>query len=125
MMMVLIYANKTTPNTRFIDTHAKLTSTEFVSLFDSVNHSNIKNFVDKAIEVKGVLKKMTLTEGVYTLLLTSHQKDRYVLCKMQNDQNSNIVNLSPGETIVLKGVFKGVLLDAILLNCIIIDQNNL
>lgn len=124
-MMLLIYANRNIPDTRFIDTHAQLTSNEFASLFDSENHPEIENLVDKAIEVRGVLKKITLKEGRYTLLLTSHQEGRFVLCKMQTDQNSGVVELAPGQNVIVKGVFKGVLLDAILLNCIIIDDNDL
>ncbi len=124
-MMILIYANRNMPDTRFIDTHAQLTSNEFVSLFDDNNQPQIQGLVDKAIEVRGVLKKITLKEGRYSLLLTSNLKDRYVLCKMQINQNPNVVELAPGQNVIVKGIFKGVLLDAILLNCIIIDDNDL
>lgn len=125
LLYLIFTINRTSPDTRSITTHAKLTSNQFVSLFDSVNPENIKSFVDKAIEIKGALKKVTYKEGKYTLFLTSNQKDRFVMCEMQDDQLLHINQYQPGDLIIIKGVFKGVLLDAILLNCIIVEKDNL
>ncbi|WP_370449472.1 hypothetical protein [Aquimarina sp. BL5] len=44
-----------------------------------------------------------------------------VLCDMQSDQTVGIRKLKKGQKIMLKGVCKGFLKDAILLNCMLIN----
>ena len=43
------------------------------------------------------------------------------MCEMQADQLEKIKNIKEDDIVTVKGIFKGVLLDAILLNCIIIN----
>ena len=121
LFALISYFNREQVSTQSINTQAQLTPNEFISLFDRTNSDQAKLYVDKALEIKGVLKKVTLREGTYTLFINSNEEGRFIQCEMQDDQIQKIKNIATDEIVTVKGIFKGVLLDAILLNCIIID----
>ncbi|RKM87649.1 hypothetical protein D7036_24990, partial [Aquimarina sp. BL5] len=56
-----------------------------------------------------------------TVILYGDNKYSGVLCDMQSDQTVGIRKLKKGQKIMLKGVCKGFLKDAILLNCMLIN----
>ena len=90
-------------------------------MFDSIDGNQVKGYVDKAIEIQGTLKKVTFRENKYTLFIDSDKEGQFIMCEMQTDQIEKIKSIKPDEIVTVKGIFKGVLLDAILLNCILID----
>lgn len=109
-------------DTQDIQTHLALSSNEFSR--DYVDNKSHLTIVDKAIEVEGIIHEISRNKQKYSILLQGNKKNTYVICEMQKDQNSLIVNLQNGESVKIKGVFKGFLKDAILLNCILIDTKN-
>ena len=116
-----MYMCREQAKTQSFQTEAELSPNEFMSLFDSINDNQAKDYVDKAIEIKGVLKKVTKRDERYTLFINSTEEGRFIQCEMQADQIEKIKNIQTEDLVTIKGIFKGVLLDAILLNCIIID----
>jgi len=106
-------------DTRTLETEANITSNELLLLSQENKQEQLANYIDKAIEVRGTLKKTTFKKDVYTLLINSGEGNTYILCEMQKDENSKIVNLEIGQQIVVKGILKGALLDVILLSCIL------
>ena len=121
LIAFFLYFNKTEKDTRLIETEASLTTKELISYIDNANTDQLKNYIDKAIEVEGMLKELTFKNNRYSLLLTSENTDRLVLCEMQKDETSKAKALEEGTTVKIKGIYKGSLLDAILLNCIFIE----
>ncbi len=77
------------------------------------------HFIEKAIQIKGIIKKIESNGNGYTVVLNSENKKINILCKLQVDQNEKIGDLIIGDTITIKGIYKGYLIDMILLNCII------
>ena len=122
LFVFIFIINKETPDTRLIDTHASLTTNEMISLLDDQNNKHLDSYIEKAIEIKGILKEKNKKRGKLTLLLTGEKNTKFILCEMQDDQADKIQNLDIGTQVLIKGIFKGSLLDAILLNCILIDQ---
>ena len=120
--MVYSHVNKQQPDTQSFSTKAQLTPNEFISLFDINNTTQAKEYIDEAIEIQGVLDKITFRDNQYSLFITSDEKGKYIICEMQTDQTEVINGIKEGEMVTVKGIFKGVLLDAILLNCIIINE---
>jgi len=120
--MAYSHVNRQQPNTQSFSTKAQLTPNEFISLFDIDNTNQAKEYIDEAIEIKGVLEKITFRDNKYTLFINSDQKGKYIMCEMQTDQITAIEDIKKDEIVTVKGIFKGVLLDAILLNCIIINE---
>ena len=105
---------------RRLRTHTSLTTQELFVKLESGENKNLEHFIDKAIEVKGVIKDITVRNGVYSIILDGNGGQRHILCEMQKGQDDEILKLKVGEEVVLKGVLKGFLIDAILFNCIIV-----
>ncbi|MFC4634906.1 hypothetical protein ACFO3O_13380 [Dokdonia ponticola] len=110
---------ETPEDTHNVKTQVSLSSNELISLMSNKVDSSFYQYVDKAIEIESVIKEINKKEGVYTLLLSGDDKDTLIICEMQKNQNVHIQKLTIGDPIVVKGVFKGFLKDAVLLNCII------
>lgn len=121
LLVFIFILNRKPSDTRLIDTHASLTTNEMISLLDDENNKNLDSYINKAIEIKGFLKEKNYKSGTYTLLLAGNKNTKFILCEMQDDQVNQIQKLELEKQVVIKGIYKGSLLDAILLNCILID----
>lgn len=76
-------------------------------------------YIEKPINVKGVLTDIKKHDEKYILTITSKNKKIASICNMQTNQNDTVKTLQIGEDITVKGIYKGYLIDMILLNCII------
>ncbi|WP_298540159.1 hypothetical protein [uncultured Aquimarina sp.] len=106
-------------------------STEIKTSSKNLTASFIKNeknansiYKGKIIEVEGVVKEVTFLNNRNTVILYGDNKHSGVLCDMQSNQMMEIKKLAKGQKIMLKGVCKGFLKDAILLNCMLINQQS-
>lgn len=117
--------NEGYPDTRLQDTELTMSSKELLSYLNTEKAEELKPYIDKVIEVSGVLKKVTKLKKKYSLLINNGEDETYILCEMQLDENTKIPQLKLNQNITIKGVFKGVLLDIILLNCIIVETNSI
>ncbi len=106
-------------DTNKIETEKRFTINELI-----LEHKTetFKQFVEKAIEVEGVIKEITFRNDKYTIILSEKNHNTLVLCEMQIDQNQKMTKLNVDEKIKIKGVLKGVLMDVIVLNCIILEK---
>lgn len=123
LSIVINFALKEKPNTQTLETDENFTSQELFSQLKFKSTKTVDDlnaYVEKAVEIEGVIKEITHRKGVYSLILNGDGKKRYVLCEMQHDQVDQVMQLTVGDTIVVKGILKGFLMDAILLNCIIV-----
>lgn len=80
------------------------------------------NYVEKAIEVKGMVKDVTFVNDRYSIFLHGGTEYSSVMCAMKEDQYKNIQNLKKGQSVILKGICKGFLMDVIFLDCIIVNS---
>lgn len=110
-------------DTSKIRTKARLTSVELVEKMNTSDSLQLNDYIEKAIEVEGPIKNITQKNGKVTIILDGDISNKLIICEMQSNQYKSMDTLSIGEIVNIKGVFKGVLLDAILLNCILIDKN--
>lgn len=115
---LLIVVLKRTTQTQAIETELNVKAQEFFLQLNDAQDTELVAYVEKALEVEGVIKNITERDGVYSLVLEGDNMGRNVICEMQKDQSAEIARLKIGDKIVVKGIFKGFLLDAILLNCI-------
>ncbi len=116
--------NEGYPDTRLKDTEITISSKELLSYLDTEKAEELKPYIDKVIEVSGVLKKVTKLKKRYSLLINNGEDETYILCEMQLNENAKIPELKLNQNVTVKGVFKGVLLDIIVLNCIIVETNS-
>ena len=104
-------------------TYRSLSSNELIELIYSDQTESAQQFIEKTIEVKGVVKQVRFKNNSYSLLLSGGHAAFFVLCEMQGNQNELIKKISEGETVKIKGVYKGYLIDAILLNCTLLEKS--
>ena len=120
--MVINVLNNSVPDTRQIETNFRLNAGELFS-GESLNSGTNKSlYIEKAIEVRGVIKDLSKYNDSYTLYLQG-EGDNGILCEMQDDFEFDKHKMEIGDTVIIKGIYKGHLLDAILLNCILVSDN--
>lgn len=115
----IFYSNSEKKDIKGVRTQASLTTQELFLQLQEGKNSNVAVYIEKVIEVKGTIKDITLRNGVYSIILNG-SGDRHIICEMQINQNPKVLKFKSGEKIVVKGILKGFLLDAILLNCIVV-----
>lgn len=106
-----------------VDTSKRDTEKHFTinELILEHKRETFKKFIEKAIEIEGTIKEVTYKNNKYTVILSEENYNTLILCEMQTDQNQKIVKLNVGEKTKIKGILKGVLMDVIVLNCIILE----
>lgn len=78
---------------------------------------------ETVVEITGNIKEVNERNNRITIILGTDDKEHpSIICDMANDQKAYIKQLSPNDTIVIKGIYKGFLKDAIFLNCIVIHE---
>ena len=114
------------PNENSISVEADLhvTSEDLIASFLSNEELANATYVEKTIEVDGVVKEVTFTNNRYTVLLQGNGEYMCIMCDMKDDQVTQVQTLTKGDSVVLKGICKGFLMDAILLNCVLVKKTN-
>lgn len=115
------YLNKNIPKTQEINSVELITLDEISKkVKDTINLKNYDQYIEQAIKINGKLKEIKKHQENYTLILSSQNNTINIICKMQKDQIQKINELQIGKNITIKGIYKGHLIDMILLNCILI-----
>jgi len=123
LLIVGLYVyNAPTLDIRKAKTEISIHTDELSRSFGVKDSVNFSSYIEKAIEVEGILHKVTYKKGRYTLFLRGSEVDTFVLCELQEDQNPIVTLLKNGDKIQVKGILKGFLKDTILLNCIILSE---
>jgi len=79
------------PDTRLVKTHKSLTSKELFAELQNRSSEDLIDFIEKAIEVEGVIKEINYRNSIYTVMLEGGEYKRHIICEMQRDQNSEIL----------------------------------
>ena len=114
------------PNENSLTTKAELhvTSEDLVTSFLSNEELANATYVEKTIEVEGIVKEVTFLNNRYTVLLQGSGEYMCIMCDMKEDQIAQVQTLTKGDSVVLKGICKGFLMDAILLNCVLVKKTD-
>ncbi len=114
--------NEAIPNTSLLKTEVELDPKSFMELVNSTNSMLSKELIEKAIEIEGTVDKVIFRNGIASLLLSADDTDSVVICQMQTNQKERVAKMKAGDLVTVKGIYKGILLDAILLHCVV--ENN-
>ncbi|PRX57907.1 OB-fold protein [Flagellimonas meridianipacifica] len=128
-LFLLRYVNDTIqkkPNENGVSTEAELhvTSKDLVASFLSNEELANATYVEKTLEVEGIVKEVTFLNNRYTVLLQGSGEYMCIMCDMKEDQVAQVQTLSKGDSVVLKGICKGFLMDAVLLNCVLVKKTD-
>ncbi len=100
----------------------EISSDKLLTLFHADESLANATYVQKTIEVQGVVKEITTLNNRYSVLLQSKNDSSHVICDMAPSKVMDIKKLKPGQTVRLKGICKGFLMDVIMLNCILVND---
>lgn len=110
-------------NVSNIDSATNLGVDEIIKLFQGNELQSTATYTNQVIEVHGIIKDISFLNNRNTIILKSDIfEQNFVICDMSPISNTIIQNLAIGDTITLKGVCKGYLLDVIMLNCTPINE---
>ena len=97
-----------------------LRSEELVQAFVNNEVEATSQFAEKTIDVQGRLKEISFLNDRYTIILYGGSKFNGLMCDMNPLEADKLGTLKEGDQIHLRGVCKGFLMDAILLNCVLL-----
>lgn len=81
-----------------------------------------RKYLDKIIQVEGVVKHVDIFNGYSTVTLTdSKDITKTVVCNMAVSENMKTVALQEGQKIIVKGICTGYLMDVMLVKTVIIN----
>jgi hypothetical protein len=105
-----------------IETETQVTSKKLIAAFlNNESDANLR-YVEKAIEIQGVVKEVTYNNDRCTIFLQGDTEFSSVMCVMKKNQYQEIQKLKKGQSVILKGVCKGFLMDVIFLDGIIVNS---
>lgn len=103
----------------------RIDSYDLINFFKTDQSKANASLVEKVIEVEGVVENISYLNNRHTILLKSESfSQSFVMCDMSPMGKQQITKITKGDTIALRGVCKGYLLDVIMLNCIPIDEKS-
>jgi hypothetical protein len=77
-------------------------------------------FKDEVLSVQGFLFETNTKNGNFNILIKGDSnQNQYIICEMNKSFDKLGTGLEKKESVVVKGVLKGYLNDAILLNCVL------
>lgn len=75
---------------------------------------------DEIVEVEGQIKEINALNGRNTIVLKgTTNRSPYIICDMQVGVEKELSLLKQNDTVTIKGIYKGLLKDVIILNCIV------
>lgn len=82
---------------RKVKTEARITTNELFEDFNSEKEASFDKYIEKAIEIEGILYQVTHKGDIYSLLLRGEKIETLVLCEMQKNQAPIIMTLKIGD----------------------------
>ncbi|WP_394751167.1 OB-fold protein [Spongiimicrobium salis] len=105
-----------------VKTEVEVSSKNLAAMFHMDKDRANSTFVEKTIEVEGIIDKIIFKNDHYSVFLQAQEKGSKIICAMKPSKSDRIKNLKPGENVRLKGICKGYLSDVIMLNCILANK---
>lgn len=81
------------------------------------------DYKEKIVEIKGIVTKVSYLNKKCTVFLEAgkNKEEGYIICDMQTNQLHNVQQIKNGDSVLIKGIFKGFLMDGIMLNCVLLN----
>lgn len=112
--------NRTQKSTFDIDVFASTTATSLVKEFEVDETSANKKYNDQVISVKGIIQSIELTDSTQRIILKGETGG--VIGELEKSERKKTAVLKAGDSLILKGVCTGFLMDVILVRTIIVNQ---
>jgi DNA/RNA endonuclease YhcR with UshA esterase domain len=94
-----------------------LTADKILNDFSSDENSSNSKYLEKIIEVKGVISEINIEKEKGIITLKTNDDFGSVLCHLSEAATKKMSALQEGKSITVKGICTGFLMDVILVKC--------
>jgi DNA/RNA endonuclease YhcR with UshA esterase domain len=112
--------NKPHVNVEEASADISITADKILNDFSSDENSANLKYLDKIIQVNGVVSEINIEKGIITI--ETNDDFGNVICHLSEEASRKISGLQEGQIIVVKGICTGFLMDVILVKCEFINQ---
>jgi hypothetical protein len=94
------------------------------SLLDDFSNDEIKSnekYLEKIVKISGVVSEMKVVKDKGIITLANADVFGSVLCHLSEEATKKMTSIEVGQTITLKGICTGYLMDVILVKCELIN----
>ena len=99
-----------------------ISTTELYRQFSENEVQANQQYLDKIVQVRGVLQTINRGEGgSLNLILDGGSEMGGVICEIPNDNVPEGLNLQTGKELTIKGQCTGFLMDVVLVKCVIVN----
>lgn len=100
-----------------------ITAPELFEAYASDEEYANEIYLNKIVEVVGVLDKIEVNQdSTLNLVLASADPMGNVICTFEDPSEIESSSIKAGDNITVKGICKGMLLDVLLNNCVLVDN---
>lgn len=97
-------------------------ATKLLADFETDEAAANSQYLDKVVEVTGVVREIKPgDDGGVSVMLEAGSDMAGVLCELDQVYDPGKVQAEPGESITLRGVCTGSLLDVVLVRCVVVE----
>lgn len=112
--------NERNPSLRDVSSAMRLTADELFTAFDKDEAAATRQFSDKVLSVRGLIRQMNKDEkGGYTLYLSTPELLKSISCSLDSLYRGTPPEVKAGDSITIKGICTGYLMDVVLVRCVI------
>lgn len=97
-----------------------LDAMQLVAEFEADEAAANQKYLDKVIEVNGIVKDILRSDNSVTILLGDPDAMSSVSCAMSPENSPDVEEVKSGASLTIKGICSGMLLDVALVNCEIV-----
>lgn len=100
-----------------------MTVQQLVNAFSQSETRADSMYAGRILELEGRLKEMILNDSTLILLLGDSTQMTGVSCYLNKDQKQKYTSIRRGETVKVKGICNGMLLDIVMDKCILLPES--
>jgi hypothetical protein len=111
--------NRGMPDTHQLRPVFKLNAEEILKQFEVNEEEAMNRYGDKTIRVHGIVGFTNVTDSSATVFLNSPISLASIICEFQKDSKTETQNLKKGDSVSIKGICSGYLMDLIMVRCVV------
>jgi hypothetical protein len=121
--MMTIYGyneyNRGMPDTHQLKPSFKLNAEEILKQFEANEAETTIRYTEKTICVRGIVGYTYFTDTSATVFLNGAGALASIICEFQKGSTKEVQNLKTGNTVTIKGICSGYLLDVVMVRCVV------
>ena len=91
----------------------------FLNDFESNENKANTKYLEKIVEVTGTVSNLSINKDKGIITLENHGSMGNILCHLSQTETKKIKNINKGNSITIKGICTGYLMDIVLIKCVI------